>query len=129
MSGSFLLDTNIVIALFAGEQSVVDHVADADEVFLSCIVLGELLYGARKSGRPAQNRQRIDQFAKHITLLECNSDTASEYSEIKAILKQLGRPLPENDIWIAAVARQYNLTLATRDAHFQVIKGLQCDNW
>lgn len=47
--------------------------------------------------------------------------------QIKLRLK--GRPLPENDVWIAALAMQYALTLVTRDAHFQEVENLQTVAW
>jgi len=129
MNGDYLLDTNIVIGLFAQEQTILDHIADATQVFLSCIALGELYYGALKSGKPVQNMKRIDEFATGITILDCDARTAAEYGKIKLSLKQVGRPIPENDIWIAAIARQYHLILATRDTHFKDITGFHSENW
>jgi tRNA(fMet)-specific endonuclease VapC len=61
MSGRYLLDTNIIIALFADEAGVKQHLLTAEEVFIPSIVIGELCYGARKSGRPTENLARIDQ--------------------------------------------------------------------
>ena len=61
MSGRFLLDTNIVIALFADEAIIKDNLAQASEVFIPSIVMGELCYGARKSGRVEANLARIDE--------------------------------------------------------------------
>ena len=69
MSGRYLLDTNVIIALFAREQTVLDRLAAADAVFVPLVALGELYYGARKSGRVAQNLERIDEFAAATTLL------------------------------------------------------------
>lgn len=63
MNGRLLLDTNIVIALFAEDNSVQEHLAKADEVFIPSIVLGELYYGARKSTHAEANLARIDEFA------------------------------------------------------------------
>jgi tRNA(fMet)-specific endonuclease VapC len=62
MSGRYLLDTNIIIALFASEASIVSNLAQADEVFIPSIALGELHYGARKSGRSQKNLERIEEF-------------------------------------------------------------------
>ncbi|MDJ0732872.1 MAG: type II toxin-antitoxin system VapC family toxin [Nostocaceae cyanobacterium] len=129
MSGRYLLDTNIIIALFANEVAVKNSLAQADEVFIPSIVVGELCYGVRKSGRPKQNLERIDEFVANSTVLGCNAETARYYGEVKNTLRQKGRPLPENDIWIAAIAIQYNLTLVTRDAHFKEIENLQTLVW
>lgn len=129
MNGSFLLDTNIVIALFAGEAAILQTLQQAREVFIPSITLGELYYGAMKSGRAEANTLRISEFARSNTILTCDSSTALHYGNIKADLKAKGRPIPENDIWIAAIALQNNLTLVTRDAHLKEIEGLSLERW
>lgn len=129
MNGRYLLDTNIVIALFADETSVKDHLASAHEVFLASIVIGELCYGARKSGRPEANLSRIKEFAANNVVLGCDTDIAYRYGEVKEALRRKGRPLPENDIWIAAVALNHDLTLISRDGHFNGVDGLKVENW
>ena len=63
MNGRFLLDTNIIVALFAEEAAVQERLAQALEVFSSSIVLGELYFGARKSGQPEHNLARIEELA------------------------------------------------------------------
>ena len=72
MPGKILLDTNIVIALFAGEASVQQQLSTASEVFIPSIVLGELYYGAHKSARAEKNIARIDEFAAYNTASLCN---------------------------------------------------------
>lgn len=125
----FLLDTNIVIALFAQEAGVLQQLQQAVMVVLPCIVLGELYYGARKSNRVAANVQRVDDLAARNTILACDWETAQQYGMIREALRVKGRPLPENDIWIAALALQHNLTLVSRDAHFHEIDGLNVVAW
>ncbi len=129
MNGRFLLDTNIVIALFANESPVIDRLREAEEVFVPSIVLGELYYGARKSSRVEENIARIDDFAEKSVVLGCGSETARQYGEIKNDLRQKGHPIPENDIWIAAIAVQNDLILVARDAHFQEVAGLNLEAW
>ena len=109
MSGRYLLDTNIIIALFADEAVVKASLAGADEVFASSIAIGELCYGARKSARVKENLDRIDDFIASNVVLSCDTDTAHRYGEIKNALRLKGCPLPENDIWIAAIALQHGL--------------------
>src|SRR5947208_11270454 len=101
MTGRFLLDTNIVIALFAKEAVVQANLANAAEVFIPSIVLGELYYGANKSLLVAENIAKIDEFATNNSILNCDIGTAQEYGRIKNHLRGKGRPIPENDIWIA----------------------------
>ncbi len=129
MNGRYLLDTNIIIALFAKEAPVLNNLAQAEEVFIPSIALGELHYGAKKSGRSQKNLERIEEFVIKNIVIECNSDTAREYGEVKNKLRIKGRPLPENDVWIAALALQYNLILVTRDAHFQEVENLKVVSW
>ncbi|MDZ8109117.1 MAG: type II toxin-antitoxin system VapC family toxin [Nostoc sp. DedQUE12a] len=129
VNGKYLLDTNIIIALFADELAVKDSLAQAGEVFIPSIAVGELCYGARKSGRLKENLERIEEFIANITVLECDAQTARHYGEVKNKLRLKGRPLPENDIWIAALTLQYNLTLVTRDAHFKEVENLKTVSW
>lgn len=129
MTGSYLLDTNVVIALFAGEAPVIERLAVAEEVMVPAVVLGELYYGARKSSRPEQNRTQIDRFASEVAVLDVDQDTARIYGDIKHELHQKGRPLPENDIWIASLAQQHELTLITRDSHFTQIATIAQETW
>jgi tRNA(fMet)-specific endonuclease VapC len=129
MSGRYLLDTNVVIALFADESAVKDRLGEAEEVFVPSIVLGELYYGAHKSRRVAENKARIDDFAARNVVLGCDTETARRYGEVKNGLRRKGRPVPENDIWIAAMALQNDLTLVARDAHFREVEGLRVEAW
>ena len=129
MSGRYLLDTNIVIALFANEAIVKDNLAQANEVFIPSIVIGELCYGARKSGRVSANLAKVDELVANSTILVCDAEIARQYGEVKNKLRLKGRPLPENDVWIAALALQHGLTLVTRDAHFQEVENLQVEAW
>ena len=128
-TGRFLLDTNIVIALFAEEAAVQQHLAEANEVFVPSIVLGELYYGASKSARVAENLARLDEFVASSTVLACDTATARQYGDIKNTLRAKGRLIPENDIWIAAIAMQYQLTLVARDGHFHAVDGLWVEEW
>jgi tRNA(fMet)-specific endonuclease VapC len=129
VSGSYLLDTNIVIAFFSGEPAVIDQFDQADEILLPSIVLGELVFGARKSSRAAENLARIEDLSRQVVVLDCDSDTARQYGAIKNALRLKGRPIPDNDIWIAAIARQYRLTLITRDTHFAEVDDLPSGIW
>jgi tRNA(fMet)-specific endonuclease VapC len=129
MNGSYLLDTNIVIALFQREAAVQERLAAADVVFIPTIVLGELYFGAWKSSRAEENTVLVDEFASGRSILGCDRHVAREYGLIKTRLREKGRPLPENDIWIAAIAREHGLILITRDSHFQDVEDLKWERW
>jgi len=94
MSGRYLLDTNIIIALFANEASVIHNLAQADQVFIPSIAIGELHYGARKSGRTQQNLERIEEFVANNRIIDCDIHTACKYGDVKNKLRIKGRPLP-----------------------------------
>lgn len=128
-TGKILLDTNIVIALLEGDESVLANLDEASEVFVSSIVLGELFFGAAKSGRPAENIARIERFAAGRSILSCDLPVAREYGRLKHGLRAKGKPLPENDIWIAATARCHQLVLVTRDHHFAHVDNLITESW
>jgi tRNA(fMet)-specific endonuclease VapC len=127
MSGRLLVDTNVVIALFAGEPAALNRVEQHPELFLCVPVLGELRYGALASSRVDENLARLDGFSRRVLLLSCDSMTAVQYSAIRYGLRKKGTPIPENDMWIAAIAQQYDLTLLSRDSHFREIEGLDVE--
>jgi tRNA(fMet)-specific endonuclease VapC len=129
MNGDYLLDTNAVIALLADEELAPERLKAADEVLVPSVVMGELYYGAYNSNRSEANLARVDEFAVDATILGCDIETARRYGEIKDRLRKKGRPIPANDLWVAAVAIQYDLTLITRDAHFAEVDGLKTEAW
>jgi tRNA(fMet)-specific endonuclease VapC len=129
VNGRFLLDTNIVIALIAKDSAVERGLASAEKVYVPSLVLGELYFGARASVQKDRNLARIDEFAAANAVLVPDVATAREYGTLKAALRAKGRLIPENDIWIAAIAQQHGLTLITRDAHFQEVEGLAVGSW
>jgi tRNA(fMet)-specific endonuclease VapC len=87
------------------------------------------LYGAEKSDRPAENKADLESFTSSFSLLSCDAGTAEHYGYLANVLRKRGRPLPQNDLWIAAVARQYGLMVATRDKHFQQVPDLSVLSW
>ncbi|MFL5242806.1 MAG: type II toxin-antitoxin system VapC family toxin [Gemmataceae bacterium] len=129
MAGKYLLDTNIVIALFEGARSVVQRLGRASQVFVPSITVGELFYGAYQSTHVQENLQRIEEFVAVNTVLACDAATAELYGHVKSRLQSKGRSLPDNDIWIAALARQHGLTLVSRDVHFKEIERLRLEAW
>lgn len=130
MSGSrLLLDTNAVSTLFKGEEAIRLLLEDAEEVFLSIVVLGELYYGARKSGRVEKNLEKIATFADTCTLLDCDREVAHFYGLVRDRLRRLGLPIPENDIWIASTSLCHGLDLVTHDHHFDHVEGLSVLRW
>ena len=103
-TGRVLHDTNILIALLAEELVVAQHIREAEAVYVPAIALGELYYGAVKSGRATANLRRLDALAAASAVLACDAATAISYGGIKGALRAKGTPIPENDLWIAALA-------------------------
>lgn len=123
-AGKLILDTNVVIALIEGDSTVATLVRDCREVFMPSVVLGERYYGAFRSSRVKENIERIDSLRKDRVIIGCDHQTAERYGMIKSALRMKGRPLPENDNWIAAVALQHDIVRVSRDQHFREIEGL-----
>lgn len=128
-SGNYLLDTNIVIRMFSGEPTIQEKMQYETTVFLASPVIGELYYGAQKSDKVTENLHRINMFVEEHIFLPCDLETAQWYGIIKNQLQRKGRPIPDNDIWIAAIAMQHGLVLVTRDAHFDEVESLQTERW
>jgi tRNA(fMet)-specific endonuclease VapC len=129
MAGDFLLDTNIVTAIRRSEPAVLARLDDQTRLLVSSTVAGELFFGAERSSRPVENRADIEAFLLRVVVLPCDLDTAAIYGRAKAALAAKGRMIPDNDIWIAAVAMQYDLTVASRDQHLREVPGLKLVAW
>lgn len=129
MNGKYLLDTNIIIALFANEAVVQKNLAKNIQIFIPSVALGELYYGALKSRNALSNSRLIDEFAFNNAIIVCDEKTAWHYGSIKKYLKDKGKPVPENDIWIAAMSSQHEMVLVTRDEHFKEIEEVKVAYW
>lgn len=93
------------------------------------MVAAELYAGALRSQRPDHNREMVDTFLKSVSVLACDLDTAKHYADIWNELSTNGSPIPQNDIWIAALARQHELPLVSNDSHFENIANLDLITW
>jgi len=125
MSGkNYLLDTNIIVDLFIGNNEIKQQMDLLKVPIVSAITIGELYFGAEKSSQKQKHLKQVDEFVEICTILDIDITTTKIYGKIKNELKKKGKPIPENDIWIAATSIQYDLTLMTKDKHFREIKGL-----
>jgi tRNA(fMet)-specific endonuclease VapC len=129
MTGKFLLDANIVVALFKDDPVIRERLSRRPRVLASAVVLGELYYGAQKSTRLDKHLRQINRFLTRAAVLESDAGTAYEYGQIRNELRIKGRPIPENDIWIAATAKQHDLTIVSRDDHFAEVDKLRWEQW
>ncbi|PDW00398.1 type II toxin-antitoxin system VapC family toxin [Candidatus Chloroploca asiatica] len=121
-----MLDTNAYTAFKLGQAEALEIIQRAPVLTLSSIVIGELLAGFAIGSREAQNRAELQQFlaSPRVSIRPIDDRTAQYYARIYRILKQKGKPIPTNDMWIAASALQTGCALFSFDGHFQHIDGL-----
>ena len=121
-----LLDTNAYSYLARGGYAVGEIVRTADEIFLSVIVMGELLYGYRIGSLFESNATELSTFLArdNVNLVPVTPTTADYYSTIMASLRAKGRPIPTNDVWIAAHAMEMDANLVSADSHFENVDGI-----
>jgi tRNA(fMet)-specific endonuclease VapC len=118
-----LLDTSAYSQMRRGNQAILDVVRRSGTIALSAIVLGELHSGFRAGNRSAENIAQLARFLSKpsVRVLNVTEETALRYAEIDLYLRKRGRPIPRNDVWIAAVALEHGLQLVTLDVHFREI--------
>ena len=123
-----LIDTNAYSAFMRGNGHIVEAIANADQLRLSAVVLGELLGGFAAGSREAANREELARFlaSPRVSLLPINDRTADCYALVYSGLRRKGQPIPSNDLWIAASALEHGCALLTLDAHFRHVDGLRC---
>ena len=126
---SVILDTNSVIAYLNGDEEAAKRIELIPELLLPAIVIGEMVYGVYKSARPEENLKPLREFASVCEVVDCGESAAYEYGRIKFDLKDKGKKIPENDMWIAACAIAANLPVLSRDEHFDVVDGLRRVSW
>ena len=126
----FILDTDHVSALMRGDAAVISRVTALgnEPLAMSVVTLAELLHGARYRGS-AKIEGVIWQLASNAHVLQVDTPTADRYASIRSRLWKIGKPLPENDYWIAAAAAAHAATLATGDAHFAEVVEIKTENW
>jgi tRNA(fMet)-specific endonuclease VapC len=115
-----LLDTSAYVALVGGHPAIADEASHAERLFLSPVVLGELLAGFRKGTRYEGNAAVLEAFLGKpgVAVLSIDEETADRYAILHEWLRRAGRPIPSNDLWIAASAFQHGLRVLTTDRHF-----------
>lgn len=124
----YLLDTNVIIRFLRGETTLFSLFDDEENLFVSSISVGELMYGAELSSKAEFNRETYFGLCQALNIIAPNEYISAVYGKVKASLKRSGHPLPENDIWIAATAIAENLTLITADSDFIGIENLSVDD-
>jgi tRNA(fMet)-specific endonuclease VapC len=124
-----ILDTNALSAFVDGDPSVGEIVSRSPRAAIPVIVLGEYRYGIIDSRHRKTYESWLDTHLSNFELLEIVAGTTGPYAELRTALKRLGRPIPANDAWIAALAIQHRLPILSRDQHFDAIPEVQRLGW
>ena len=120
------LDSDAYSRLVKGDIAVVNPVRDADEVMISAVVVGELLAGFRNGTRFETNYAELQSFLAdpRVSFIAIGSETCEHYGNIMSALKSEGRPIPTNDVWIAAHVFETGAELVSGDRHYEAIDGI-----
>jgi tRNA(fMet)-specific endonuclease VapC len=121
-----LIDTNAFSELLRGNKFILEYLDKSDSVIMTIIVVAELLAGFKVGSKEKENKIILQDLLSHPKVIVANASlkTASIFSEIKHYLKLNGKPIPINDIWIAAHALEFEATLVTFDKHFKEIPNI-----
>jgi tRNA(fMet)-specific endonuclease VapC len=112
-----------------GDAKLEPLLRQVSDIAVPVIVLGEYKYGVRQSRYLARYERWLADVVANCRVLAVDEGTAEQYADIRAELKRGGRPIPGNDLWIAALARQHGLPLLSRDLHFDFVPGLRRIGW
>ncbi|HVP05704.1 MAG TPA: type II toxin-antitoxin system VapC family toxin [Dehalococcoidia bacterium] len=124
-----ILDTNAVSAWSDGEEELLDAMAGAGLVMLPVIAIGEYRYGLKLSTQRTEREAWLRRVIDTVHVLPVTRATAGAYADIRSQLHRKGRSIPTNDAWIAALALEHRLPVLSRDAHFDVVDGVERVSW
>jgi tRNA(fMet)-specific endonuclease VapC len=124
-----ILDTNALSAMADGDPDLEPALRRTNAVALPVIALGEYRYGVRQSRHRAKYEKWLADLMESCRVLNVDGDTAEHYAEVRDELKRSGQPIPGNDVWIAALARQHDLPILSRDRHFDFVTSLRRIDW
>jgi tRNA(fMet)-specific endonuclease VapC len=124
-----ILDTNALSAAADDDPSLAAVLARAEQIALPVIVLGEYRHGIARSRHRATYESWLEALLNDCLVLDIQEPTTHHYAEITLELKRKGKPIPTNDLWIAALCRQHSLPLLSRDRHFDLVPGIKRIGW
>jgi tRNA(fMet)-specific endonuclease VapC len=124
-----ILDTNALSAAADDDPEAVAILARADHLALPVIVLGEYRHGIAQSRHRASYENWLAGLLNDCLVLDIQEPTTHYYAEISLELRRKGKPIPTNDLWIAALCRQHSLPLLSRDRHFDLVVGTKRIAW
>ena len=124
-----ILDTNALTGIADNEAAAARIATQAESIELPVIVLGEYRFGIAQSRRRAEYEKWLGGLVAATRVLPVDDETASQYAQIRAELKKAGTPIPTNDVWIAALCRQYRMPVMSQDRHFDAVEDLKRIGW
>jgi tRNA(fMet)-specific endonuclease VapC len=124
-----ILDTNALSAIADNEPAAAHMAYQAATIELPVIVLGEYRFGIGQSRRREEYQEWLAKLIAATRVLPVDEETSGHYAKIRGELKAAGRPIPSNDLWIAALSRQHRLPLMSQDQHFDAVPGLKRAGW
>lgn len=124
-----ILDTNALSAAADDDPSLISILARSEQVAIPAIVLGEYRYGIAQSRHRTAYENWLAELLNDCLVLDVNEPTTHHYADITLELKRIGKPIPTNDLWIAALCRQHSLPLLSRNRHFDLVAGTKRIAW
>lgn len=124
-----ILDTNALSAAADREPSALAIVSEAQRIAVPVIVLGEYRLGIAQSRHRVSYEKWLQEWISSVTVLDIDEETSQSYAALGLELKRKGRPIPSNDLWIAALCRQHVLPIVSRDLHFDLVPGIRRLSW
>ena len=124
-----IFDTNALSALAEEDPGPKQEFARANPAVIPVIVLGEYKFGIARSRRLQEYNRWLEGILSVSRVLNVTEETANWYGLLRVQLKEAGTPIPSNDLWIAALSRQYNLPILSRDRHFDRVQRLRRLQW
>lgn len=123
----FLLDADWVISFLNGRPNAIELVTKLadDGIAIGAITYGEIVEGLLGVERSRDRLHEFEQLTSSVDLLPVDVPVARHYAQVRSTLRAEGRLIPDNDLWIAATALEHNLTLVSRDSHFERVPGLE----
>jgi tRNA(fMet)-specific endonuclease VapC len=124
-----ILDTNALSAAAEEHPAITRRLSSADHLSVPVVVIGEYRYGISQSRHAASYGRWFNDFLRDCRVLDITEATTPYYAAIRMELRRSGKPIPTNNLWIAALCRQHHLPLLSQDRHFDAVEGLQRVAW
>lgn len=123
--GSLALDSSVIVRhMRTADPAIATKLKEATELYLPLTALGEMRFGLHRAGNSRRAVEQWERFFREVVLLMPDEATATAYAELKQALAVKGKPIPENDLWIAATAKSHGLPLYCKDVHFDELADL-----